>query len=91
MFTTRRCRRWVFGARDPERVNRRNGYRHQDLDTWVGTLDVAVPKLAEQHDEWVEQRRYVGLELLKQRRTALATATFDDKEQNTAILGSISA
>src|SRR6187431_3113171 len=37
--------------------------------------------LAEQHDEWVEQRRYLGLELLKQCRAALATTTFDDKEQ----------
>ena len=31
-----------YGARDPERVNRRNRYRHRDLDTRVGTLDVAV-------------------------------------------------
>ena len=36
-----------YGARDPERVNRRNGYRHRELDTRVGTLDVAVPKLRE--------------------------------------------
>ncbi len=28
-----------------ERVNRRNGYRHRGLDTRVGTIDVAVPKL----------------------------------------------
>ena len=34
-----------YGARDAGRVNRRNGYRHRDLDTRVGTLDVAVPKL----------------------------------------------
>jgi putative transposase len=26
-------------------VNSRNGYRHRDLDTRVGTLDVAVPKI----------------------------------------------
>ena len=29
----------------PGAVNSRNGYRHRDLDTRVGTLDVAVPKL----------------------------------------------
>jgi len=29
----------------PERVNSRNGYRHRDFDTRVGTLDVAIPKL----------------------------------------------
>ena len=36
-----------YGSRDPERTNRRNGYRHRDLDTRVGTLNVAVPKLRE--------------------------------------------
>ena len=34
-----------YGERSIERVNSRNGYRHRDLDTRVGTLDVAVPKL----------------------------------------------
>ena len=29
----------------PERVNVRNGYRHRDLDTRVGTIDVAILKL----------------------------------------------
>ena len=36
-----------YGVRSSERANRRNGYRHRDLDTRVGTLDVAVPKLRE--------------------------------------------
>ena len=36
-----------YGARSPERSNRRNGYRRRDLDTRVGTVDVAVPKLRE--------------------------------------------
>ena len=36
-----------YGTRSPDRVNRRNGYRHRDLDTRAGTLDVAVPKLRE--------------------------------------------
>ncbi|SNW30654.1 Transposase, Mutator family [Corynebacterium belfantii] len=26
------------------RTNVRNGYRHRDLDTRVGTIDIAVPK-----------------------------------------------
>ncbi len=34
-----------YGVASPERVNSRNGYRHRDLDTRVGTIDVAVPKL----------------------------------------------
>ncbi len=34
-----------YGSRDDARVKQRNGYRHRDLDTRIGTLDVAVPKL----------------------------------------------
>lgn len=34
-----------YGARGPERVNTRNGYRHRDVDTRVGTMDAAIPKL----------------------------------------------
>jgi hypothetical protein len=37
----------AYGARDAGRTNRRNGYRHRDLHTRIGTLDVAVPKLRE--------------------------------------------
>jgi putative transposase len=36
-----------YGTRSPDRVNSRNGYRHRDLDTRAGTIDVAVPKLRE--------------------------------------------
>src|SRR4051795_5415033 len=48
-----------YGTRDPERANRRNGYRHRDLDTRVGTLDVAVPKLREgsYFPDWLLERR----------------------------------
>lgn len=34
-----------YGQPSPDRVNSRNGYRHRDLDTRVGTIAVAVPKL----------------------------------------------
>ncbi|MDR7172936.1 hypothetical protein J2W56_006702 [Nocardia kruczakiae] len=34
-----------YGERFDERVNSRNGYRHRDFDTHVGTIDVAIPKL----------------------------------------------
>ena len=34
-----------YGERSSERVNSRNGYRHRDLDTRVGTVDVAIPTL----------------------------------------------
>ena len=36
--------------------------------------------LAEQHDEWTEQRRYLGLELLKQCRTGLSNVDDESKE-----------
>lgn len=34
-----------FGQRTPERTNSRTGYRHRDLDTRAGTIEVAIPKL----------------------------------------------
>lgn len=48
-----------YGERSEERVNSRNGYRHRDLDTRVGTLDVAVPKLrtGSLYPEWLLERR----------------------------------
>ena len=48
-----------YGAISPERVNRRNGYRHRGFDTRAGTLDVAVPKLREgsYFPEWLLERR----------------------------------
>jgi putative transposase len=36
-----------YGSRSPDLSHRRNGYRHRDLDTRVGTVDVVVPKLRE--------------------------------------------
>ncbi|MAL05268.1 MAG: IS256 family transposase [Microbacterium sp.] len=48
-----------YNERSPERVNSRNGYRRRDLDTRVGTLDVAVPKLrtSSLYPEWLLERR----------------------------------
>lgn len=34
-----------YNSRSTHRVNRRNGYRSRALDTRVGTLDIAIPKL----------------------------------------------
>lgn len=41
------------------RTNVRNGYRHRDLDTRVGTVDVAVPKLrtGSFFPDWLLERR----------------------------------
>jgi transposase-like protein len=48
-----------YGVADPDRVNHRNGYRHRDLDTRVGTVDVAIPKLrsGSYFPEWLMERR----------------------------------
>lgn len=48
-----------WGEVSAGRVNRRNGYRHRDLDTRVGTIDVAVPKLrtGTYFPEWLLTRR----------------------------------
>ena len=48
-----------YGARSQDRVNRRNGYRTRELDTRVGTMEVAIPKLREgsYFPEWLLERR----------------------------------
>ena len=48
-----------WGQPSPDRVAQRNGYRHRDLDTRVGTIDVAVPKLrtGTYFPEWLLERR----------------------------------
>jgi putative transposase len=48
-----------YGVRSEHRVNSRNGYRHRDYDTRIGTLDLAIPKLREgsYFPEWLLERR----------------------------------
>ncbi|KRF21241.1 transposase [Nocardioides sp. Soil797] len=48
-----------YNERSEERVNSRNGYRHRELDTRIGTLDVAVPKLrtGSLYPDWLLERR----------------------------------
>jgi transposase-like protein len=48
-----------YGVTSPDRVNRRNGYRHRDFDTRAGSIDVAVPKLRQgsYFPEWLLERR----------------------------------
>ena len=41
-----------YGVRSRDQSKRRNGYRHRELDTRVGTVDVAVPKLREGPGQW---------------------------------------
>jgi transposase-like protein len=48
-----------YGVSSPDRVNHRNGYRHRELDTRAGTIDVAIPKLRQgsYFPEWLLERR----------------------------------
>lgn len=48
-----------YGAVSDQRVNSRNGYRHRDFDTRLGTLDVAIPKMrtGSYFPDWLLQHR----------------------------------
>ena len=61
-----------WGQQDPQRQAQRNGYRHRPLDTRVGTIDVAIPKLRSgtYFPEWLLQRR-------KRSENALITVVAD--------------
>jgi transposase-like protein len=61
-----------WGQPSPTRTAQRNGYRHRDLDTRVGTLDVAIPKLrtGSYFPEWLLERR-------KRSEAALITVVAD--------------
>ena len=61
-----------WGQRSPDRTAQRNGYRHRDLDTRVGTIDVAIPKLrtGTYFPEWLLERR-------KRAESALITVVVD--------------
>jgi transposase-like protein len=61
-----------YGQPTPGRTAQRNGYRHRDLDTRVGTIDVAVPKLraGTYFPQWLLERR-------KRAEAALITVVAD--------------
>ena len=61
-----------YGRPSSDRVAQRNGYRHRGLDTRVGTVDVAVPKLRKgtYFPEWLLERR-------KRAESALITVVAD--------------
>ena len=61
-----------YGRPSPGRTSQRNGYRHRPLDTRVGTVDVAIPKLRKgtYFPEWLLERR-------KRAEAALITVVAD--------------
>ena len=48
-----------YNSRNPERTNRRNGYRERRWDTRVGTIPLGIPRLREgtYFPEWLLERR----------------------------------
>jgi putative transposase len=52
----------ALGERSAERVNQRNGYRERRLDTRVGTLELAIPKLraGSYYPDWLLEPRRRG-------------------------------
>jgi transposase-like protein len=48
-----------YGQASPDRTHQRNGYRHRDLDTRTGTIDIAIPKLrsGSYFPDWLLERR----------------------------------
>ena len=48
-----------YATVSPERTNSRNGYRHRQLDTRLGSIDVAIPKLrmGSFFPDWLLERR----------------------------------
>ena len=88
------CWRQIWSNNPQERLNREIR-RRTDVVGIFPNRDAVIrlvgAVLAEQHDEWVEQRRYLGLEVLKQCRTALAVPDTDDKEEPLTITGATSA
>jgi transposase-like protein len=61
-----------YGRPSPGRTAQRNGYRHRDLDTRIGTIEVAIPKLRKgtYFPEWLLERR-------KRAEAALITVVAD--------------
>ena len=61
-----------WGRPSPDRTTQRNGYRHRELDTRIGTVDVQVPKLRSgtYFPEWLLERR-------KRAESALITVVAD--------------
>src|SRR5664279_149253 len=49
-----------YGESSAERVNSRNGYRHREFDTRVGSLDVGIPKLrsGSYYPDWLLEPRW---------------------------------
>ena len=85
--------RQIWSNNPNERLNREIRRRTDVVGIFpdrASVIRLVGAVLAEQHDEWADGRRYLGLEVLAKARLTLIT-THPDKETSTDITGAISA
>jgi putative transposase len=85
--------RQIWSNNPNERLNREVGRRTDVVGIFpdrASIIRLVGAVLAEQHDEWADGRRYLGLDVLTKSRLTLVT-TGTDKEDTTEPIGAISA